>query len=448
MIFFKMPTFTEFHADRENALPPSPCLRMIFPEGYKAVYLPQNNPMDAVCKRFLALDNLAKELEEIDPRRSVRVEHKAHVILLIALGGIFAKCQTWDEIADYGQMKLSLLQQFVPDLTSTPSHDTFRRFFSIIDSTKLEELYRGWAQKMQLNLSPSSKRHIAIDGKRMRSAAGAKSVLSWAVKELSMEEAEKVHVHMVSAYDVTHQMSLGQEQVAEKSNEITADKALLEILDLHEGDLVTMDAMGTQTENVRLIREKKADYFLEVKENQKHLYQAVVQAVKDNMAKGVKLRNDKQEEVDEKGHGFLVRRQCYSVEEKLMLGKEHLRWKDLRTFGQITIIRTNKTTGETTTTPHYFITSLGKEAKELINYKRDHWKVENSLHRTLDVEFNEDNSQKKMTSAVNYSLITKMVMAILKNNERKLPLSRKRMAAGWDDRYMRELLEQFVNAYR
>lgn len=209
-----------------------------------------------------------------------------------------------------------------------------------------------------------------------------------------------------------------------------------------------MDAMGTQRENVRLIRKKKADYLLEVKENQKNLYQAVAQAVKDNMVKGIKQRNDRWEDIDEKGHGFVVNRKCYTVEEKFMLGKEYKLWDGIRTFGLITITRTSKTTGEETITPHYFITSLGKDAKELINYKRAHWQIENALHRTLDVEFNEDNSQKKMTSAVNYSLITKMVIAVLKNNTKKLPLATKRMLAGWDDNYMAELLELFIISYK
>ena len=130
--------------------------------------------------------------------------------------------------------------------------------------------------------------------------------------------------------------------------------------------------MGTQTENVRIIREKNADYLLEVKENQKSLYRAVIDGVRDNRVKSLKPRNDIQEQADEKGHGFIVSRECYTVEEKYMLGKEYRRWKNIRTFGQITIVRTNKTTGETSTTPHYFITSLDKDAKELIKYKRAH----------------------------------------------------------------------------
>ena len=59
-------------------------------------------------------------------------------------------------------MKLGLLQHFIADLVTTPSHDTFRGFFSIKDSTKLEKLYRDWAHKIQLSLCSTSKRHIAI----------------------------------------------------------------------------------------------------------------------------------------------------------------------------------------------------------------------------------------------------------------------------------------------
>lgn len=49
-----------------------------------------------------------------------------------------------------------------------------------------------------------------------------------------------------------------------------------------------------------------------------------------------------------------------------------------------------------------------------------------------DVEFNGDDSQKKMNSSVNYSLLTKMAMGILKNNAKKLPLERKKGSGmGW-----------------
>ena len=53
-------------------------------------------------------------------------------------------------------------------------------------------------------------------------------------------------------------MTLGQIKVEDHSNEITAIPALLELIDI-KGAIVTIDAMGTQTEIVRLIRQKKAD---------------------------------------------------------------------------------------------------------------------------------------------------------------------------------------------
>jgi predicted transposase YbfD/YdcC len=57
---------------------------------------------------------------------------------------------------------------------------------------------------------------------------------------------------------------LGQVKVENHSNEITAIPALLELIDV-TGAIITMDAMGTQTEIVRLIRQKKADYVVTLK---------------------------------------------------------------------------------------------------------------------------------------------------------------------------------------
>jgi len=67
---------------------------------------------------------------------------------------------------------------------------------------------------------------------------------------------------------------LGQVKVEDKSNEITAIPALLELLD-SSGAIITIDAMGTQTEIVRQIRQKKADYVLALKANHPTLHSQV-----------------------------------------------------------------------------------------------------------------------------------------------------------------------------
>jgi predicted transposase YbfD/YdcC len=66
----------------------------------------------------------------------------------------------------------------------------------------------------------------------------------------------------VSAWVSDAKILFGQVRSDDKSNEITAIPELLKLLEI-EAALVTIDAMGTQTEIARQIVEvKKADYLL------------------------------------------------------------------------------------------------------------------------------------------------------------------------------------------
>lgn len=96
-------------------------------------------------------------------------------------------------------------------------------------------------------------------------------------------------------------------------------------------------------------------------------------------------RNDKFYEYTENDHGHAVRRTCYCVGEKLLLGKLCDKWPSIRTIGMVKTYRRNNESGEETTLMQYFITSLGKDAEAIINFKRRHWEIENGLHCTLDV---------------------------------------------------------------
>ena len=59
------------------------------------------------------------------------------------------------------------------------------------------------------------------------------------------EDAGKKPLHVVSAFDSSRQLVLGQKACAEKSNEITAIPDLLRILNIR-GAIITIDAIGTQ----------------------------------------------------------------------------------------------------------------------------------------------------------------------------------------------------------
>ncbi len=74
---------------------------------------------------------------------------------------------------------------------------------------------------------------IAIDGKTSRHSYDKRH--------------QKAALHLVSAWASESRLVLGQTATAAKSNEITAIPKLLDLLDL-KGGLVTIDAMGCQTE--------------------------------------------------------------------------------------------------------------------------------------------------------------------------------------------------------
>jgi predicted transposase YbfD/YdcC len=96
---------------------------------------------------------------------------------------------------------------------------------------------------------------VSVDGKRLRNSG---------------VNGQKGFIHMVSAWCNTNNMVLGQVKTDEKSNEITAIPALLDLLML-KGAVVTIDAMGCQQQIAEKIVDRKADYVLAVKENQGHL---------------------------------------------------------------------------------------------------------------------------------------------------------------------------------
>ncbi len=101
---------------------------------------------------------------------------------------------------------------------------------------------------------------IPIDGKTLRGSYARDKGLK--------------NLHLVTAWASEQRLVIGQVKVEDHSNEITAIPALLELIDI-SGAIITIDAMGTQTEIVRLIRQKKADYFLALKSNHPTLYNQV-----------------------------------------------------------------------------------------------------------------------------------------------------------------------------
>ena len=429
--------------------------------------------MDKTAKDFLLREKLERHLGSmsnvvngIDPRQASKVIHPAPVIMMSALMGVFANCQTWNEIADFAEARLDFLRSFFPTLEESPSHDTIRRFFCLVSSSLLENSYRKWALSMRENMGIHLEqddaqeadeqqkedfgRQIAIDGKTISKGMNERGKYDsegFRIQEKNPKPMEKLH--LVSAFLVDQCLSLGQEKVDSKENEIIAIPRLLDCLELHEGDIITIDAIGTQKDIVSQIIEKQADYLLEVKGNQPTLMESIevaMEAVREyHECEYVKEFSEREE-----GHGLIVNRTCRTCSDVYFLGRIFKQWEGIRTFGYIDNWRIDKSTGEDVTERHYFITSLENDPKRILKFKRKHWGIENGLHWQLDVTFNEDDDRKRKNSAQNYSLIAKMTLNILKNHQhkdKKASIKRKRMKAAWDEDYLKSLLITWLKAF-
>ena len=198
---------------------------------------------------------------------------------------------------------------------------------------------------------------------------------------------------MVSAWATENQLVLGQTTVAEKSNEITAIPELLLLLDL-SGCIVTIDALGTQTEISETIIKGGGDYLLAVKENQGHLFEDVQYLFEVlEAARGMKSTPYRSASSVNKGHGRIETRGCWATdrEEHLSLLRKRLHWSGLKSVVRIVSQRQMGETVEVQT--RYFISGLSADAKMLLKTKRSHWKIENQLHWVLDMAFREDGAE-------------------------------------------------------
>jgi predicted transposase YbfD/YdcC len=239
-------------------------------------------------------------------------------------------------------------------------------------------------------------------------------------------------LHILTAFCVNNKMSLGEETVAGKENEITAIPRLLDLICV-KNCIVTIDAMGCQRAIAEKIRANEADYILQVKANQKTLLENIEDsfAIKKVVATAVNF---------DCGHGRAEVRKC-SVITDLEFLDDAKKWKDLQTIVKIESAVHFKKTKKDTLCTRFYISSLPADA-ELLNHSiRSHWAIENNLHWNLDVIFKEDNQEKRNQTAIeNSNLIAKFAITML-DQEKTYPKSknRKRQKAFGNDAY-RELI--------
>lgn len=328
-----------------------------------------------------------------DERDPYTTKHKLIDILKLVMVSVLCGMDELDKMVDYGKSKKEFLEKEF-EIRSIPSKSTLTRIFVIIDQKWLGLSIVGIVQ----SLIKEKHKQIMLDGKAIKSTDAIKTI-------------EKM-MNIVTAYTDTG-ISLLQKTVENKTNEIPAVKELVDMLDV-KGMIITADAMHCQKETAERIVTNGGDYVLQLKANQKNLYEDVY-AMFDDKYMDETDKNCEYEvyKTKEKSHGRIETRICYVLNEIAFFTDYIANWKGLKKIFAVVrkIEKDNKVTKEISC----YLSSKNTTAENLLSYTRNHWKIE-SMHHILDVTYDEDRCKLLSQRAQeNINIFRKMGISIHKN---------------------------------
>lgn len=280
-------------------------------------------------------------------------------------------------------------------------------------------------------LAPRVGKHVAIDGQFARgSRDGA---------------IGRGAIDMVSAFATESGLTLAQQKVDEKSNEITAIPQLISLLNLHDC-VVTIDAMGCQKRIMNELALAGAEAIISLKGNQGLLHEDT----QEMFAYFEKIDFDNIPHTYHRqangGHGRIEIREAwvFSPHDHADHFRTLNEWPTIQT---VVMLRSERRLGEKIEREtRYFISTLSDQAREQIAYIRQHWGIENKLHWVLDVAFRQDHQRaRKANSAANFVSLRHMALNLLRLDKAKAGIETKRLKCAWDLDYRMKVLAPILH---
>ena len=326
--------------------------------------------MKVTASQAKELKNVLKSLP--DSRKAKGLRHSQASVLAIAICAVLSGCRSFIAIGEWANRctqkmlrRLGCYFHETKQCHTPPSEATIRRVLQSADIEIMEPSFNNWLSSL---LEGGQDEALAVDGKVLKGA----------------RDAENKQVHLLSAVLHGQGITIAQQRVESKTNEIPALRTLLEPLNI-KGRVVTVDALHTQKKTANyLVNEKKAHYLFTVKDNQPTLRADIAALNLDKEAP--------HHETTDKGHGRVESR-------KIWVSTELNDYLDFPHVGQVFCITRHvfdcKKQSEREETV-YGITDLTAEKaspERILKLNRGHWEIENRSHYVRDVTFDEDHSQ-------------------------------------------------------
>ena len=363
------------------------------------------------------MQNLIIHFSKVEePRKHWNQKHKLIDIIVITVCAAICGYKSWYDIVAFAKVELEWLKQWLELPNGIPSHDTFRRVFSMLKPDSLENAFRNWVRSM-VELPEGT--HLAFDGKASCGTG---------------KQGEPEYVHMVGVYASELGLSIAQLKVEHKKSEIQAIKDLVKTVDVKDC-VITIDAIACKRPVFDAITEAGAHYIINVKKNCRRLYEDIEASTCSVMP------YDSAHEHIDFGHGRIETRKIM-VYSDLDYVRGSAGRAGFNAIIKLESIRHDKKSGKEKTEVRYYMTDLrGSSAETLGGYIRAHWSIENNLHWMLDVLWDEDNCRKRKNhEGENISRIRRLALNMLTACKEEFP--------GFEKIKMRMIRAQLDRAYR
>ena len=352
-----------------------------------------------------------------DPRCSRKKKHDYAELLVCLIAAYLTGRTSLRRALRWCEKHIDLLREGLTLKGGIASPATASRMLSTIDEADFCNAFMQWMTEI---LSTRGT-HIIIDGKALRGA--------------TERIKDKNTPYILNAIEAATNLVVGQLAITEKENEIVAIPKLLDMLSI-KGSVVTIDAIGTVTDIIQKISEKDAHYLLAIKLNQPTTYNEIMQyfashiileenhySTKEKNRERMEYRDIKRSQYVEwisLSNRFPDLKQFAVLEQvRIRIEKDNAGndiTPDKETYlKQGTVRKPKITVGDQLTDDVYrigLVTDLGLSPKEMLETKRNHWRIENGLHHVLDDTLREDRSPARK-SKNNLSLLRKFVFNIL-----------------------------------
>ena len=332
---------------------------------------------------------IASLLAEIPDPRSRDGLYTVGEIVLLVLSGMCAGLKDLTWISAWGEANIEWLRTYLEYPNGIPSHDTIGRVLGRIKPSVVEAVFKSIVAEIVRFAPERAERHMALDGKTLRG---------------SRKNGRALHV--VHAWDVQLQQLLEMAWVDKKQNEISVLPGVLDCLDLR-GSVITTDAMGAQRKLIDQVLKAGGNAIVALKENHPTVEEAIALLFqKTPRAISVLVHQE-----TDKGHGRIEQRTTSvigippSIKADLPLDG----WS-VKSVVQVESLRIEK--GVSTTENRYYLSTLSTEthpAGRQAQLIRNHWSVENHLHRALDVQLQEDHCRvREINAAKNMAVLRRL----------------------------------------